>query len=499
MTAGDYLERDGVGLAELIRAREVSAEDLLEHALERISRANPNLNAITWLLDEQARQQIGAGLPDGPFRGVPFLVKDHGCDVAGTVTTSSCRFFLDRVAGSDSTLVRRFRQGGLVFVGRTNTPELAIGSSTEPAMFGATRNPWSPKHIAGGSSGGSAAAVAAGIVPMAHGNDAGGSIRIPASCCGLVGLKPTRGRNPPGASFFESMGGLNADHVLTTTVRDTAAMLDLTAGREPGTPYRCQDIDGTFLAATTRPPRALKIALMGNPLEDIPVDKEVEQELIKTARVLEGLGHTVEPVAPELDAASLLEAFAAVAGAEIWTDLDQASAELNRPILEEYFEPATWVFLQSARFTPAVAYAHARRRFHEASRLMSAFHAEWDILLSPTLATPPILLGITPRFTGDWETLSDRSADGDRVTREDSIASIRQLNAFTPFANITGQPSLSLPLGRTSDERPIGMLLTADIGREDVLLGLAAQIENAQPWPRRAPASSSESTTDAAE
>lgn len=299
MDTGEYTSHDGVGLARLLRDGEVMPGELLDAALAQLARCNPALNAVTSVLEHIGRDSISSGLPEGPFRGVPFLVKDLSQELAGTVTTGSCRVLLGHLASRDSTLVQRLRAAGLVIFGKTSTPELGLSVTTEPAMFGPARNPWDLDRTPGGSSGGSAAAVASGIVPMAQASDSGGSIRIPASCCGLVGLKPTR--NPLGPGQFEGMGGATTTHALTRTVRDCAALLEATAGGDAGDPYLCHPHQGRFLSEIARPPGQLRIAVMAEPYADVPVDPEVSSALAATTSLLESLGHCLEPARPALE------------------------------------------------------------------------------------------------------------------------------------------------------------------------------------------------------
>jgi amidase len=469
MDVDEYLRHDGVGLAQLVRAGVVSPTDLLDTALAVLDRRNPSLNAVTAVLDGFARDNITRGLPDGPFRGVPYLLKDLTQQLTGTVTTGSCRVLTGHVAERDSTLTARLRSAGLLIFGKTNTPELGLSMTTEPALFGPTRNPWDLTRTAGGSSGGAAAAVAAGIVPMAQASDSGGSIRIPASCCGLVGLKPTRGRVPLGPDLFEMLGGTTTAHAVTRSVRDCAALLDATAGSEPDDPHRCRSEGGGFLEEVGRAPGVLRIAVMATPYSGDVVHPEVRAGLDTTVRLLESLGHHLEPARPSLDGAALPELVQLVFGAHVSVLLDRAAARRGRAWQPAEVEPATSRLICRARSTGSHQYAAAVEVFQHAARAAARFHQRWDVLLSPTLAAPPLPLGAL--------------ADGDADPAAGAWQAGFRFSPFTVVANVTGQPSLSLPLASSPADLPIGMMLTAAAGREALLLRLGAQIETAAPWP----------------
>ncbi len=462
----EYARHDAVGLAALVASGEVTPGELLDAAIARADEV-AGLNAITARLDDRARDAIAAGLPDGSFRGVPFLVKDQFQDVAGTVTTASCSLLAKRPpASTDTTLVARYRAAGLVLFGKTNTPELAMSPSTEPAMFGPTRNPYDVERTPGGSSGGASAAVAAGIVPVAHASDGGGSIRIPAACCGLVGLKATRGRVPLGPTVFENWAGATCAHVVTRTVRDTAAFLDATAGGEPGDPYVAHPHDGSFLAEVGREPGRLRIAWTTVPLSGVDIDPEIAQATHATAARLEALGHAVEPIDtlpfafPEMG-----RALSVVMGAGIVRLLDSTAAALGTTVTEDDVEPFTWGIYQRGKAFSAVDYLDAVAELQTASREAARLHRRFDVLLTPTLGQLPVALGSL--------SAGDLAETGQRMGR---------FSPFTTTANATGEPSISLPLARSSSGLPIGMMLTGRLGGEGVLLRLASQLEAAHPW-----------------
>ena len=465
MNVTEYQQHDAVGLAALVARGETNATELLDLAQQVTQKVNPHINAITHDLDAFARAEIGRGLPEGPFHGVPFLLKDQYQQLTGTVTTSSCKVLADEIADHDSTLTARYRAAGLVIFGKTNTPELAMSSSTEPALFGPTRNPWNLAHSAGGSSGGAAAAVAAGIVPAAHASDGGGSIRIPASACGLVGLKPTRGRVPLGPMVFESWAGATCAHVVTRTVRDTAALLDATAGPELGDTYVCYPHEGTFLAELDRSPGPLRIAIMTEPWRPVDVDDEVVAAVERVALQLEGLGHHLEHAHPMFAVDALLTGFGTITSTATAVLLDGAATRRGEPIRESEVEPTTWFTYQRGRAISAADYVNAVNAIQVATRQAALFHRDIDILLTPTCASAPPKIGT--------------------FASPDPLRTLMAAGRFAPFTavmNLTGQPSISLPLARAANGLPIGVMFTATLGAEGLLLQLARQLEVSIGW-----------------
>src|SRR4051812_31468187 len=353
----DYTRYDAVGLAHLVRAREVSAEELLEAAIARVERVNPEINAVVTRLYDQARAAIRAGLPVGPLQGVPLLLKDLHALYAGSVTSNGCRFFSANLADHDTELVARYKRAGAVIFGKTNTPEFGLTITTEPKLFGATRNPWHPEFSAGGSSGGAAAAVAAGIVPSAHASDGGGSIRIPASCCGLLGLKPTRGRNPQGPDRGEGWAGMSTEHVITRSVRDSAAFLDVTSGPDSGAPYFAPPPATPFAAEVGRDPGRLRIAFSKHTPTGERIAPECDEALSVAARALESAGHHLEEVPLDFVLAELGPAFRRVTAPNPRRAIENYGPAHKPQRTADQFERATWMFYEAGAQTTAVEYA----------------------------------------------------------------------------------------------------------------------------------------------
>ncbi len=488
-----YLGHDGLGLAELVRTRQVTPAELVATALARIDRLNPGINAVIHRMDAQARAAAQGSLPDGPFRGVPFLVKDLIAEVAGEPFRSGSRFFRDFVAPHDSELVRRYRAAGFVIAGKTNTPEFGLTPTTEPELFGPTRNPWDLTRTAGGSSGGSAAAVAAGLVPIAGGGDGGGSIRIPAACCGLFGLKPTRGRTPTGPDFGEIWHGAVVEHVITRSVRDSAAVLDATAGADAGAPYVAPPPARAFLEEVTREPGRLRIAFTARPFLEGEVDPEVEAALFETARMLEGLGHDVDEASPAVDGHGFARAFLTMICAELRTDIVEAAALLKRRARRADFETSTWTLALLGRAITSTEFARAIRYLQRAARVVGRFSAEWDVLLTPTISRPPVPLGALLPTPSERRLLAVTGALGSpHLLRalgilDQMAARVYAFIPWTPIANVTGQPSMSVPLAWSRGGLPIGMHFVGRFGDEATLFRLAGQLEAAHPWRERRP------------
>lgn len=468
----DYENHDGLALAALVRSGELSADELLDAALERIAAANGKLNAVVTPLYEQARAAVAAGLPAGPFEGVPFLVKELVASVAGAPTTSASRLYVQNMPAADSEVVARFRRAGLVIVGKTNSPEFGLSPTTESLLYGVTRNPWQLDLSPGGSSGGAAAAVASGMVPVAHATDGGGSIRIPASCCGLFGLKPTRGRVSAGPEGGEGLNGLATQHVISRSVRDSAALLDAIAGPMPGDPYSAALPPRPFLNEVGREPGRLRIAFATTAPTGVPVDSSCRAAVEHAARLCEQLGHHVEEASPAFDAEAVARGFETVFAANTLANIERGTGGALPAVGQ--VEPLTMALAERARSLSASSYILQLHALHRHSRRVAAFFEQYDIWLTPTLAQPPRPLG--------WFDI--RSNDVEHW--------LTQLAAFIPFTylfNVTGQPAASLPLYWSPEGLPIGCQIAARYGDEGLLLRLSAQLEAARPWFDRRPAS----------
>jgi amidase len=471
----DFAWMDATAQAEAVRAGDVTPTELVEGAIARIEKLNPQLNAVIHRLDEKALATAAdAELPAGPFRGVPFLVKDGVCHTAGDPFHCGMQVLkdLDWHEQTDTWLAERFRAAGFVFVGKTNLPELASSVTTEPLAYGATHNPWNLDYSPGGSSGGAAAAVAAGIVAVAHGNDMGGSIRVPSSACGLVGLKPTRARTTLGPDFGEFWGPLTHEHVLTRTVRDTAGVLDATAGPGPGDPYTAPAPAGRYRDDVGADPGRLRIGIRTTRTDGAESNPECVAAVDATARLLEELGHDVAPA--RIDAVETPDiGFLGIYASAITRDLERWSARIGRTLEPSDLDPINAVTAEMGRAVTGAQYLAALETAQGWSRQVTSWWADGnDVLVTPTMPEPPARLG-------------ELAPDVD-----DPIAAMPRMGnyaMFTSLFNITGQPAISLPLHWTADGLPIGVQLVGPYGREDVLIRLASQLEQARPWAGRRP------------
>lgn len=467
----EYSRHDALALADLIRAGEVSAREVLEAAIAR-AEACIDLNAISTKGYELARKAVDAGPPPGPFAGVPFLIKDLYAPCEGMITSNGSRFFHDNLSDHDSEMVARYKRGGLVIFGKSNTPEFGLTVTTEPKAFGATRNPWNREYSAGGSSGGAAAAVAAGIVPVAHATDGGGSIRIPASCCGLVGLKPTRARNPAGPDRGEGWAGMSHEHVVSRTVRDSAALLDLTAGPDRGAPYYAERPTRPFLAEVGADPGRLRIGMVRRTPTGEALDPECLRAVQDTALLLTALGHEVDeamlPALPESFMASVRTAI----GGSVRAVIDAHAKRMGRAPQREQFEWVTWMFHELGGRATAGEYAQAVLDIHRSGRQVASWFDGFDLLLTPTMADPPARLGVL---------------DMDQPVAQDYLRAISRYTAFTNPFNASGSPAISLPLHMSAAGLPVGVQLAAPYAGEGLLLRVAAQLEAARPWSQRHP------------
>ena len=472
MRPDEFARYDGLGLAELVRRREVSPDQVLEAAVAAVEARNHEINAVVCRLYDQARAAIAAGLPAGPFTGVPYLLKDLGAHYRGAVTSYGGALFKDFVVDHDSEITARLKRAGLVIFGKTNTPELGLASSTEPRLFGPTRNPWSLAHSAGGSSGGSAAAVAAGMAPMAHATDGGGSIRIPASACGLFGLKPTRARNPLGPDQGEGWGGASVGHAVTRTVRDSAALLDATSGPDLGDPYWAPPPARPFLDEVGHDPGRLRIAVTTTPWNGQAVDAECAEAARAAGRLCESLGHHVEEASPVVDAAALGAATLVVSGANLRAALEARAAALGRTLSEGDVEHITWIRAMDGHTARAADYARAIGIMHRTGRVVAPFFKRFVVLLTPTMCRPPHPLGIIDMMTTDEVAYSQ---------------AVLGTIAFTSLWNSCGNPAMSVPLAWSRAGLPLGVQFVGGFGDEATLLRLGAQLERAQPWADRRP------------
>jgi len=472
LNSSEYSSFDGLGLAELVERGEVSPAELVEAAIERIEELDPKLNAVVHKAFASARAAAQSDLPAGPFRGVPFLVKDLGCPVAGMPRTSGSRYLRDEVPQQDGILTRRYREAGLIILGKTNTPEFGITGTTESAHLGACHNPWNPEHISGGSSGGSAAATASGMVPLAHASDGLGSIRIPAACCGLVGLKTTRERNPSGMNDADRILGFAVDHVVSRTVRDSAAMLDWTGQPEPGCPYAVPAKERPYLEEIQRDAGRLRIAFSSTTPSGRPIDPEIESAMLATAKELEGLGHDVFEREIDIDWHALYAQQGVVSAANAAAGLAAMIERVGREPEREELEPLTWAGIRVGQKVGGEEVMRAWGRLRELTRRIVAAFDDFDVFLSPVMGTTPPKLGQLDPVKLSPREVSKRQA---------------RVFPFTPAFNFTGQPAISLPLAWSEDGLPIGMQFVARYADEATLFRLAAQLEQARPWIDRKP------------
>jgi amidase len=467
----DFTNLDATAQAELVRRREVKPLELIDAAIRAIDDLNPQLNAVVTPLYDEARA-AAADPPPGVFRGVPFLVKNLQVMCAGVRYTGGSRLLADFVAPMDTELIARLRAAGLVIVGTTNTPELGILPTTEPALHGATRNPWDATRSTGGSSGGSAAAVAARLVPFAHANDGGGSIRIPASCCGLFGLKPTRGRNPMGPFVGDVMSGLVVEHAVTRSVRDSAALLDATAGADPGAPYWAPPQARPFLHEVTTPPGRLRIAFTTTAPTGAAIHPDCVAAVHDAARLCGELGHHVEEAAPSLSGEMLTECFVTIWTSSVAWSVDSLARLLGREAGAAVLEPLTHALAVAGRQRSGGEYLSAVQGLQMMARGIAAFMQDWDVWLTPVVAEPPPPLGT-------FDSPPDNPLAG--------FIRAGEFVPFTPIANATGQPAMSVPLSWNAGGLPVGVHFVGRFGDEATLFRLAAQLEAARPWAGRRP------------
>ncbi len=466
ISTDEYKSLDATALAELVRRGEVTALELVEQAIAGIETHNGTLNAVITPMYEHARDVAAKKSPEGMFAGVPFLMKDYCAEVAGFPFTECSSFLKDYVPDEDSELYKRFCIAGLVSIGKTNLPEFAIGATTEPRLFGATKNPWDTTRTTGGSSGGAAAAVAARIVPMAHGNDIGGSIRIPASCCGLVGLKPSRGRSSTAPHYGDIVAGFFSEHVLTRSVRDSAAVLDAIQGPSVGEPYYAPPPQRSFVEELNRDCGKLKIGFSTRTPFGEDIHPDCVNAVQETANLLESLGHIVIEAEPDYDAERLWRSFTSLlASGAAWAIADWARRINKKPTADD-FEPFVWAFAERGRSLSSADYLLAMQDVQFEVRAFSKFFEDYDLFMTPTLGQPPAELG-TLVFQGDPIELRRKTSE---------------FSPYTYVSNATGQPAISVPLHWNDQGLPIGVHFVAPYPDDAILFRLAAQLEKAKPW-----------------
>jgi amidase/6-aminohexanoate-cyclic-dimer hydrolase len=477
MNRQEFEKRDGLALAALVRSGEVTAEELLELAIARIEAVNPAINAVVGKAYDHAREAIARGLPGGPFTGVPFLLKDLGLYCRGLVTTHGSQLFAGLVADHDSNLVARYKQAGLVILGKTNTPEFGLTTTTEPRLHGPTRNPWDPELSAGGSSGGAAAAVAARMVPMANASDGGGSIRIPSAVCGVFGMKPTRGRTPLGPDSGEGWSGAGTVHAITLSVRDSAALLDATAGPDIGAPYYAMPPETPYLSLVDRPPEPLRMALCLEAFNDATVDREAREAAENAAELCQSLGHYVEAAEPDFDRDGFADAIGTIVQANVAANLELRARTLGRPLRKDDVETVTWLNARRGWKKSAADYAAALNAMHAAGRQVASFFQGYDVLITPVMPRARIPLGVLSMMSQDERAYHDH---------------LFRTTGFTAVFNGTGNPAMSVPLtwsdGGSGRLMPVSTQFVGRYGDEATLYRLAGQLEQARPWRQHVPA-----------
>ena len=467
LSAEEYNRHDAVGLAALVATREVTAAEVLQESMARIEAAERPLNGVVTTCFDDAHRNVGALLPTGPLTGVPYLVKDLNTWVRGMPATNGSRALANFVPDRDAVLVERLRTAGLILLGKTNTPEFGLNVCTAPALFGVTPNPFDPTRSAGGSSGGSAVAVATGVVPAAHATDSGGSIRIPASNCGLFGLKPSRSRVPLGNDQPEGLGGLSAGHAVTHSVRDSAVLLDATTGPLPGRVNEFRESAGPFVDALVRDMPDLRVALWTDGLAGEAVSKECARVAAEAAILCESVGCLVEEVRPPVEGGALRDALDVVFTTNIRQVVQAVLADQPAAVTEGLLEPITVACFEAGARHDGVAYEAALRHAQRVAHAMEEFFERFDLLLTPTLAEPPMPLGQLDMQTDDWDSYFQHLLDA---------------IPFTPLFNVTGGPAASVPLGWSGDGLPIGVQFGAAVGSEATVLRLARELEQAKPW-----------------
>src|SRR5262245_55701163 len=472
MAIPEYEDLDGLALAALVQNGDVEPIELIDEAIARAERLNPTLNFVVYSDYERAREKARSELPKDPFTGVPFLLKDIFGFAEGLPTRQGAQFVPANRGLHDSVLTTRYKTAGLVILGKTNVSEFGLVPTTESKLYGPARNPWNCEHSPGGSSGGSVAAVAARVVPLAHANDGGGSIRTPASCCGLVGLKPTRARISYAPDFGDSIDGLANDHVVSRSVRDSAAALDATVGCVRGDPYWAPDPPPSYLAVLSQKPHRLRIAVSTKKLDGGPVHSDCAAAVTHAAKLCENVGHFVEESTPDVHPEVLISAFMALWAANLAAGIDYVAKLTSRTPTDHTFEGLTWGLYEAGKRVTASQYLQAKGAVQRAARAAAQFHQTYDIWLNSTLSAPPVKLGT-------FDT-------GERDPKK-AFAPLIDYVSFTAMQNGTGQPAISLPLYWNTAGLPVGAHFVARYGDEATLLQLAAQLEQAEPWAKRRP------------
>ena len=465
MNNSEYFSYDALGLAELVRTKQISSSELLEVAIALTEKLDPKLNAVPIKHYDLAREKLNNKTNSGIFNGVPFLLKDLNNYLKGTVTSGGSRVLENITADHSSELVKRTLNSGLNIFGKTNSPELGLTVTTEPVLYGPTRNPWDLDRSSGGSSGGASSAVAAGIIPMAQASDGGGSIRIPASCCGLFGLKPTRARTPLGPASLEGWGGQSIFHCVSVSVRDSAALLDVTSGPEKGAPYRSAHQDKSFLEQINIEPGNLKIGYLED--SSIAVDEEVKEVMNSTIDLCQKLGHSVESTKINFSSEEISLAIITIISSNVAYAVKSQSNQTGREVSNKFFENVTLQMAENGANFSAIDYVNAIKINHRLGQELEKMFDEYDVLLSPVLASPPVKIGTIDMNTNDMKAYVER---------------LTKYSPFTGIFNQSGQPSMSVPLFRTKDNLPVGSMFSAAFGNENLLFSLAGQLERTQPW-----------------
>jgi amidase len=463
---------DATAQAGLVRKKEIQPTELVEAAIVRIERVNPQINAVVTAMYDEGRRAASGPIPDGPFAGVPFLIKDLLAGYKGVRMSFGTRNMMNYISNHDSEIIARYKKAGLIAVGKTNVPELGILPTTEARVFGPCRNPWNLNRTSGGSSGGSAAAVAAGLVPVAHGSDGGGSIRIPASCCGIFGLKPTRGRNSLAPDFGDLMSGLVAEHVLTRSVRDSAAILDATAGYVLGDPYCAPAPKGPFLKEVGKKPGRLRIAYLTRKLRGEDLSGDCLKALLDSVKLCKELGHEMVEIKPDINYDPLAHAFTTIQAAGCAVGIDGISFVSGRSPARDQYENLTWGLYEMGRKITGGDYLFAVQTLQRLCREIQAVFIDYDVVMTSVLGEPPVEIGT-------FDSPDDDLLKGWRRSAE--------FVPYTPIANAMGNPAMSVPLFWSDEGLPIGTHFIGRFGDEATLLRLAAQLEKARPWKKKRP------------